>query len=157
MGSKRGGHSMRNKNCTIDDNDIMTISRLNPIINDCSLFISPPRKIAKLDRLSECDKSNPPSSRAHLSPHYHSRYKSIYEIEFFVLSVWYSSSVGKWAFVWWIASKIPSTLSINFPFRIYLPVFSSFGSIFVFFRAGNGEAQVWVHKKFITLDPLSPG
>lgn len=68
-GSERGGHSMRNKNCTIDDNDIMTISRLNPIINDCSLFISPPRKIkkvAKLDRLSECDKSNPPSSRVHL-------------------------------------------------------------------------------------------
>lgn len=59
-------------------------------------------------------------------------YKSIYEINFFSRSLdslrhpcafsWRTSTFGlKWGiFVWWIVSRIPSTLSINFPFRIYL-------------------------------------
>lgn len=72
-------------------------------------------------------------------------------------------SVGKWAFVWWIASKIPSTLSINFPFRIYLLFFlpllllcsaSSLKCDDERRRAtkrGEKEGAGGVYKKFITL------
>lgn len=73
-------------------------------------------------------------------------------------------SVGKWAFVWWIASKISSTLSINFPFRIYLLLFfllcPRIGRRYVYTHFGGFKCErhtkksTRVYKKFITPDPL---
>lgn len=72
-------------------------------------------------------------------------------------------SVGKWAFVWWIASKISSTLSINFPFRIYLLLFfcsalASVDAMCTHISEGSSvrdtKKSTRVYKKFITPDPL---
>lgn len=96
------------------------------------------QKRCVFERLSESDKSKLPSPRPFLpwpcfiSPP-GSWYKSICEIDFFSLAFLFFSSFLLMFGVGWKMSifvmnriEIPSTLSINFPFRIYLLFFSSF-------------------------------
>lgn len=159
-GSERGGHSMRNKNCTIDDNDIMTISRLNPIINDCSLFISPSRKIKKkrsltgyLNAISQILRRLVPtlSSPLPLTIQINLRNWVFHPLGLiFVVGLKMSICV---------MNRIENTVDIINKFSIsnLFATFFLFRFDFCFFLGrGMGEAQVWVHKKFITLDPLSP-